>query len=192
MSDKAKETEEDFTGFKCPVCKDGDVAVKKAEYDLPDKDKVLIIKFECNKCNFHQNDIIPLTTRTESGIMTLRITNEEDLKSKVYRSPTSKLEIPELELQVEPGPSAGFYYTNIEGILFRFEDAAKIYYKSLNDDDPEKKIVADVLKDLQKAMNAEFEFTLKITDAHGGSYIIPVDKSKYSFEKTNSNSKDNV
>src|SRR4030043_1426317 len=117
MSEKAKETEEDFIGFKCPACKEGDITVKKAEYDMPDKDKMLIIKFECNKCNYYKNDIIPLTTRTESGIMTLRITNEEDLKSKVYRSPTAKLEIPELELQVEPGPSSSFYYTNIEGIL---------------------------------------------------------------------------
>jgi C4-type Zn-finger protein len=32
-------------------------------------------------------------------------------------------------------------------------------------------------------MNGEFKFTLIITDTGGGSYIIPEDESKYSFQK---------
>ena len=104
------------------------IEITKTEYDLPDEDKMLILKFECNNCNFHKNDIIPLTTRIEPGISSLKVTKESDLKSKIYRSPTGKLEIPELEVIVTPGPSAQFYFTNIQGILMRFEDAVNIYY----------------------------------------------------------------
>ena len=32
-------------------------------------------------------------------------------------------------------------------------------------------------------MKGEFKFTLIITDTGGGSYIIPEDESKYSFQK---------
>ena len=169
--------------FKCPSCETGVIDIIKNIYDLPDKDKILILKFECNKCDFHKNDIIPLTTNMAPGIMTLRITNEDDLKSKIYRSPRGKLEIPELELIVEPGPRADFYYTNVQGILFRFENAISIYRNNLEEKDPEKTEIDKLLHHLKQAIDGKFNFTLKITDTQGGSYIIPQDESKYSYEK---------
>jgi zinc finger protein len=169
--------------FKCPSCHDGTIDITKSIYDLPDGDQILILKFECDKCNFHKNDIIPLTTNIDPGVMTLKITNEEDLKSKIYRSPLGKLEIPELELLVEPGPRADFYYTNVQGILFRFENAVSIYRNNIEDNDPEKSEIDELLHNLKQAMEGKFQFTLKITDPQGGSYIIPQDESKYKFEK---------
>ena len=182
MSEKAKETEEEFI-LTCPRCTDGVIKIHQSIYDLPDGEKMLILKFECNKCNFTKNDIIPLETKMEPGIITLKITTEDDLKSKIYRGPSGRLEIPELELVVDPGPSATFYYTNVEGVLFRFEEAVTIYKKNLEKDDPQTKEIDEVLEDLKKAMKGQFKFTLEITDPIGGSYIIPQDKSKYSFQK---------
>ena len=182
MSEKAKETEEEFT-LKCPSCSDGMIRIHQAIYDLPDKEKMLILKFECDKCNYSKNDIIPIETKMEPGIMSLKVENEQDLKSKIYRSSSGKLEIPELELIVEPGPSAKFYYTNVEGILFRFEEAVSIYHNTLKDGDPETKDIDDILEDLQKAMEGKLQFTLIITDPIGGSYIVPQDTSKFSFKK---------
>ena len=169
--------------FKCPSCQEGIVAIIKSIYDLPDGDKMLILKFECNTCNFLKNDVIPLTTNMEPGIMTLQILDEEDLKSKIYRSPVGRLEIPELELIVEPGPRADFYYTNVQGILFRFENAVSIYSKNLEEVDPEKSEINELMFNLKQAIDGKFKFTLKITDPEGGSYIIPQDESKYTFEK---------
>jgi len=182
MSEKAEKTEINYS-FKCPICKEGKIEISKVTYDVPDGDKILIIKFECNICNYSNNDIIPLTTNFTPGIMKLKVTNEEDLKSKIYRSPLGSLEIPELELVVNPGPRADFYYTNVEGILFRFENAVSIYRKNLEKDDAQIEEIDKILHDLGKALNGEFKFTLIITDTGGGSYIIPNDKSKYSFEK---------
>jgi len=169
--------------FKCPSCSEGKIDIIRSIYDLPDGDKMLILKFECDKCNFHKNDIIPLTTNMEPGIMILQVTNEKDLKSKIYRSPTGKLEIPELDLIVEPGPKADFYYTNIEGILFRFENAVSIYRKNLEKNDSDISEIEELLENLKKAMEGRFKFTIKIIDPQGGSYIIPQDNSKYSFKK---------
>ncbi len=182
MPDKNRNNEIIYS-FKCPSCKEGIIDITRSVYDLPDGDKMLILKFECNSCNFHKNDVIPLTTNMEPGIMTLQITNEEDLKSKIYRSPAGKLEIPELELIVEPGPRADFYYTNVQGILFRFENAVSIYRNNLDENDPEKKEIDELSNNLKQAIDGNLNFTLKITDTQGGSYIIPIDKSKYSFKK---------
>ncbi|MBY9010527.1 MAG: ZPR1 zinc finger domain-containing protein [Candidatus Lokiarchaeota archaeon] len=182
MSDKAKTDEEEFS-FKCPSCEKGRIKILKTTYEVPDGDKMLLIKFECNICEFSNNDIIPLTTNNTPGIMTLRVSNENDLKSKIYRSPVGKLEIPELELFVEPGPAADFYYTNVEGILYRFENAVSIYRKNLEMDDVQIEEIDKILQDLHNAIKGEFAFTLIVTDTGGGSYIIPEDESNYSFEK---------
>ncbi len=186
MSEKSKNEEVEFS-FKCPSCEKGKIKILKTTYDVPDGDKMLLIKFECNTCNFTNNDIIPLTTNNTPGIMTLRVSNENDLKSKIYRSPVGRLEIPELELFVEPGPRADFYYTNVEGILFRFENAVTIYRKNLEKDDVQIEEIDKILQDLHKALKGEFKFTLIITDTGGGSYIIPEDELKYSFEKLENN-----
>ena len=182
MSEKIRNKEDKFS-LKCPDCADGIISIDTIEYDLPDGDKMLIVKFVCDSCTFQKNDIIPMTTRIEPGIMTLKVSNENDLKSKIYRSPTGKLEIPELELIVEPGPRADFYYTNVEGILLRFEGAVLIYKNNLEKNDPEFKEIEQILIDLHKAVKGELKFTLQITDIGGGSYIIPQDQSKYSFKK---------
>ncbi len=173
--------------FKCSSCKEGKIDIIKSIYDLPDGDKMLILKFECDTCKFHKNDVIPLTTNMEPGIMTLQIEEEEDLKSKIYRSPVGKLEIPELELIVEPGPRADFYYTNVQGILFRFENAVSIYRNNLEENDPEKSEIDELMFNLKQAIDGNYKFTLKITDLEGGSYIIPQDESKYTFEKIKKN-----
>ena len=186
VSEKSKNEEVEIS-FKCPSCEKGNIKILKTTYDVPDGDKMLLIKFECNICNFTNNDIIPLTTHNIPGKMTLRVSNENDLKSKIYRSPVSRLEIPELELFVEPGPRADFYYTNVEGILFRFENAVSIYHKNLDDDDVQIEEIEKILQDLHKALEGDFKFTLIITDKGGGSYIIPEDESKYSFEKLENN-----
>ena len=178
-----KRNNELIYSFKCPSCQEGIIHILMCVYDLPDGDKMLILKFECDTCKFHKNDVIPLTTNMEPGIMTLHIEEEEDLKSKIYRSPVGKLEIPELELIVEPGPRADFYYTNVQGILFRFEYAVSIYSKNLEEDDPEKNEIDELMFNLKQAIDGKFKFTLKITDTEGGSYIIPQDESKYTFEK---------
>ena len=179
-------TQEEYS-IKCPACKQGIIKINKTVYDLPDKDKMLILKFECDKCSYLKNDIIPLTTNLDSGIMTLEVENEADLRSKIYRSPTGKIEIPELELGVEPGPRADFYYTNVEGILLRFESAVSIYRNNLEEGDQQIAEIDDLQKDLKEAMKGRLKITLIITDTQGGSYIIPHDKSKYRFEKFKKN-----
>jgi len=182
MSEKAKEMEEEFS-FKCPICNSGTIEITKTVYDMTDGDKMLIVKFECNKCTFIKNDVVPLTTRIEPGIISLQVMNENDLKSKVYRSPIGILEIPELEVSVEPGPRADFYYTNIEGILERFQKAVQIYRNDLDENEEKQREIDEILNNIDKAMKGDFNFTLKITDTGGGSYIIPQDESKYSFQK---------
>ncbi|MBD3194660.1 MAG: ZPR1 zinc finger domain-containing protein [Candidatus Lokiarchaeota archaeon] len=182
MSEK-KSNEEDSTILRCPSCKQGILQISKVIYDTKDGDKLLIFKLECDKCNFINKDVIPYTTRNEQGISKLKVQNQEDLKSKIYRSPSGILEIPELELKVEPGPSAQFYFTNVEGVITRFQGAVNIYLKDIGEKDPEFDDIKEIADNLEKAINGEYSFTLIIRDQSGGSYIVPENEKNYSFEK---------
>lgn len=191
MSEKAKESEESFS-FKCPSCNKGQIKISKVIYDLKDGDQMLILSFRCDTCDYATNDIIPLSTNMKPGVMILKVKNEKDLKSKIYRSPTGMLEIPELELKVEPGPRADFYFTNVEGILLRFESAVRIYRNNLENNDPQMREIDQILKDLEKALKGTLPFVLKITDLAGGSYIIPEEGTECRFEprEPDNNNKD--
>ena len=186
MSEKAKETEEDFS-IDCPACEGGHIKIHKSIYKAIDGESLLLLRFECEKCGYSKNDVIPLETPMKSGILTLKIKNENDLKSKVYRAPSATIEIPELELEVEPGPSAELYITNIEGVLEKFLHASIILLNQTDEKSEFRETMEHLISDIKKAMNGQLEFTLKITDPQGGSYIIPDKETEYSFTPLSAN-----
>jgi len=165
--------------FKCPACSDGKLIISRAEHKLPDGDLYLIMKIECDKCDFTKSDLIPLETPTKPGKYTLRVNSKEDLESKIFRSFSGILEIPELEMEIEPGPAADFFITNIEGILQRMKNAVSYYNRNLEEKDDK---VERILENIDKAINGEFKFTLIINDKMGGSYIVPAKKESLKIE----------
>ncbi len=179
MANVKKDDSGDDLGFDCPLCRKGQLILKKHIHELSDGDKYLIIKFECNKCNFVKNDLIPVETPIKPAKFILNVNEKEDLTSKIFRSFSGVLEIPELEMEIEPGPAADFYITNIEGVLLRMKDALRIFKKNLEEQNPK---VDKILKNIDKAINGEFKFTVIIIDKEGGSYIIPAKKNSLKIE----------
>lgn len=178
MGKKKMESENDVN-FKCPLCSDGKLIISNAEHTLPDGDKYLIMKIECDKCEFTKNDLIPLETPIKPGKYILQVFSKEDLKSKIYRSFSGVLEIPELEMVVEPGPAADFYITNVEGVLQRIKSAVQFFKRNSE----EKNVKVEmILKNIDKAIEGQFKFTLIITDDLGGSYIVPFNKKSLKVE----------
>ncbi|MBN1801228.1 MAG: ZPR1 zinc finger domain-containing protein [Candidatus Lokiarchaeota archaeon] len=185
MSHHVKEREEDDFSFNCPSCRSGVIKIQKTIYDSHDGDQILILKYECSDCGYISKDVVPVSSKMKPGIISMKINKENDLKSKLYRAPTAKIEIPEFELVMEPGPNADFYFTNVEGVLRRFESAVKIYRNNLQKDDPQIPEIDFIILNLQKALEGKFPFTLKITDLSGGSYIVPQEDTPYEFEPKN-------
>lgn len=179
MANVKKDNSGEDLGFDCPLCRKGQLILKKHIHKLPDGDKYLIMKFECNECNFTKNDLIPVETTFKPAKFILNINEKEDLKSKIFRSISGVLEIPELEMVIEPSSAADFYITNIEGVLLRMKDALTIFKKNLEEQNPK---VEKILKNIDKAINGELKFTVIITDKEGGSYIIPATKNSLKTE----------
>ncbi|PLJ77572.1 ZPR1 zinc finger domain-containing protein [Infirmifilum sp. SLHALR2] len=110
----------EFT-MQCPLC-GGPLHITEAEYEIPVLGKVLIASKRCEKCGYRKNDIVPLEQREHLRVY-FRVEKPEDFEVKVVRSPTARVIIPELGLELDPGIDAEMFITNVEGILQLFLDA---------------------------------------------------------------------
>ncbi len=107
--------------MQCPFC-GGPLHVVEIEYEIPVIGKTLIVGKKCGRCGYKRNDIIPLASREHLRVY-FKVEEPEDFEVKVVRSPTARVVIPELGLELDPGIDAEMFVTNIEGILQLFLDA---------------------------------------------------------------------
>ena len=151
---------------ECPVCHAGRLSLLHGEEEIPGFGRVVILTYKCNSCGYKVNDVIPVEQR-EPSEYTAHIENVEDLKIKVLRASTGFIEIPELGVEIEPGPAAQGFITNIEGLLYRVEEAASVL-----DGDPEAQgRLQEFLSKLKRAVGGELKFTVVVKDPTGASAL---------------------
>jgi zinc finger protein len=145
--------------IECPVC-GGKMLIREVEYELPLIGRALIVSKKCTHCGYRRNDVVPLTLRKHRRLY-IRVEKSQDLYVKVLRSPTARIYIPELGLELKPGVDAEMFITNIEGILQLFNDAL-IRLKVLTGSD-----VTQVSQKILEALKAQYPFTVVVDDPLG-------------------------
>ncbi len=165
----------------CPHCKKGIIKVNRTLHTLPDKEEILILLLECESCKFSRSDVIPLSSAFQPGIYTIHVTGG-DLTAKIFRSPTGVISLPEADFEIEPGRSAEYLITNIEGILNRMIQWSKFMLKDYAEQEQQYQKIQKTLEILTKCRNGTIDFTIILTDKGGGSYVIPSSESSLTFE----------
>lgn len=165
----------------CPHCKEGIVKVNRTLHKLPDQEEILILLMECEKCSFSRSDVIPLSSAFQPGIYTIHVT-QGDLTAKIFRSPTGKISLPEADFEIEPGRSAEYMITNVEGILNRMMKWSKFMLRDYEEHEEEYPKVQKTLDILTKCKNGTMDFTIILTDKGGGSYVTTSKEDSLSFE----------
>ena len=156
--------------IECPVCHDRENAISiMKEIEIPHFGKVLETTIKCSNCNYKHNDVIALEHK-DPAKYEIKIT-KDNLSSRVVRSQSATVIIPELGLKVEPGPKSEGYVSNIEGIIVRFEDAVKRALALFTDDESLKNS-QNILNNLKQLQKGEIEGTLIIKDPFGQSNIV--------------------
>ena len=156
--------------IKCPAC--GIEGVAKSimkEIEIPHFGKVLETTIQCPSCGFKHSDIIALE-QNDPAKYVIEI-NKNTLSTRVVRSQSATVSIPEVGVKVEPGPKSEGYVTNIEGMLTRFESAVK---KALNlfDDEESQNNAKNTLTHIQELKKGNGTATLIILDPFGQSKIV--------------------
>lgn len=173
-------TEKEAHGIVCPSCKEANLRVRSILYSIPYFNELAMFSMECPSCNFTHNDVFSAEQRKPARF-TLHVDDIALLRSRVVRSGSGTLRLPEFGIDVEPGPAAESFITNVEGVLQRVMSVVETAI-GFADKPEEKSRGAEILADMNRAIEGEFQFTLIIEDPAGVSGIIPDDMSKVKIE----------
>ncbi len=152
----------------CPIC-GREIKLLTAFYDTPYAGKILITTISCD-CGFKHSDVF-IGEFKDPVRFTLKV-DKNNLFTKVVRSASGTIRIPELGLSMEPGPASQGFITNVEGVLMRFEDIVEMA-KRWNSDDKEKVERCEyILERLRAVREGSESVTIVVEDPFGNSTII--------------------
>ncbi len=152
----------------CPAC-GRELNVVTALYDTPYFGKILITSISC-ECGFKHSDSFSAEINDPIRFK-LEIKNDT-LFSKVVRSTSATVRIPELGLAMEPGPASQGFITNVEGILMRFQEIVEMAKRWNSDNHDAVKRCEFIIEKLKLAMEGKERLTLVLEDPYGNSAII--------------------
>ncbi|MGQ9758961.1 MAG: ZPR1 zinc finger domain-containing protein [Candidatus Methanomethylicaceae archaeon] len=154
----------------CVSCGEESLEVKEVYAKIPRFGRMLILSMLCSQCGYRIFDTISLEYLGPSKLE-YRVREVKDLSARVIRSATSTILIPELGLELRPGPRSDAFITNVEGILDRFLVIAEQLYRG--SEGKVKDRAKRALDKIKLAMKGDVQFTIIIEDEAGNSAIIP-------------------
>ncbi|RLI80504.1 hypothetical protein DRP05_00600 [Archaeoglobales archaeon] len=152
----------------CPSC-GKELKIITTTYDVPFFGKVLLTSLSCD-CGFKHADSIVCNLKDPVRFK-IKI-NSGNLFTKVIRSTSGTIRIPEIGVDVEPGPASQAFITNLEGILDRIAGIVESAKRWNAEDDEKVERCNWILDRIRKTIEGEDELTLILEDPFGNSLII--------------------
>ena len=151
----------------CPLCS-GELVTNWVQNDIPFFGEVMHITSLC-ECGFRYTDTL-ITTQRRPVHYEIKISDIDDLNARVVRSTSGTIRIPELGVDIEPGPASESFISNIEGVLARVKEILGMVVR-WNEDDKSPR-AQELLCVIEKIMAGEYGITVIIEDPLGNSAII--------------------
>jgi len=161
-----------ITTSNCPIC-NAEITFDWETKDIPHFGEAMIIAGVCGCCGFKISDTI-LLSQGEPVRYTITIEEPEDLNARVIRSTSGTIRIPELGIDVEPGPASEAYISNVEGVLSKVKGIVSFATKSARDSGVEENALRGecILERIERAMEGEGPLTVILEDPLGNSAIV--------------------
>jgi zinc finger protein len=156
----------------CPACGEEVDYLYETER-IPYFSDILIITCSCPLCGYRFSDVQSLTSH-EPVRFEFRVEREEDLMVRVVRSTQGEITIPELGVEIHPGPACEGFVSNVEGVLMRINKVLDGVL--INGEDEARRNALD-LKEKIAMVGTACPVTLIITDPMGNS-LIDSDRAK--------------
>ncbi len=166
---------------ECPACGRKALRVYGRVDEIPHFGKVLEQFIQCEACGYRISDVMCLDERDPAEYR-YRVNSPDDVKVRVIRSPSGFLEIPEVGVEVRPGPAAEGFVSNVEGVLRRVKRHVKLAAK-WSDREEARERAEKILERIEAALSGEDEITIVLKDPYGHSAIIPEDEEKLEVRK---------
>lgn len=157
----------------CPLCHK-ELLTNWVPDNIPFFGEVMHITTLC-ECGFRYSDTLILAQRKPVRYE-LKIKNQDDLDARVVRSTSGTIRIPELGVEIEPGPASESFVSNIEGVLDRVEEILGMVTRWGEQEKTERAL--ELLTILEKIKAGNYEITVIIEDPLGNSAIIAENATK--------------
>jgi len=151
----------------CPLCSK-ELVTNWVEDNIPFFGEVMHITSIC-ECGFRYSDTLILAQRKPVHYE-LKIKTPDDIDARVVRSTSGTIRIPELGIDIEPGPASESFVSNIEGVLDRVAEILGMASRWGEKEKTERAL--ELLSILEKIKAGEYEITVIIEDPLGNSAII--------------------
>ncbi|RLG90919.1 MAG: hypothetical protein DRO16_01320 [Thermoprotei archaeon] len=152
---------------KCPIC-GREFKVEEHLYNMPLVGKVIISSGRCDHCGYKWSDVRLAESKGPRKIV-YTVEKPGDENAILIRSSTAAIIIPELGVEIYPGPAAMGFITTIEGLIMDIIE--KTEFLCSEPDAPEKECI-EKLDLLRKARDGHIKYTIMLLDPEGVSAII--------------------
>ncbi|OCF36830.1 zinc finger protein [Kwoniella heveanensis BCC8398] len=153
------------------------------QVNIPYFQNIIIMATNCYACGYRDNEVKSGGSISAKGKrISLKVEDEEDLSRDLLKSDTAGLEIPEIDLVLQPGTLGG-RFTTLEGLLneiytelstkvFRTGDSLHSGIGQIGQDGgKDERKFEDFLRGLKDCISAQKKFTLIIDDPVSNSYL---------------------
>ena len=155
----------------CQICSsEGTVSMMSHSSEIPYFGEHTQITMVCSGCGWKNTDFIP-SDGEKPGYCSLTLDDVEKLSSRVVRSSSCTIRIPQLDLEVSPGGSSSGYITNIEGVITRFDEAIASLCRSEDSEELVNRAL-EIIGQLNEVRNCNNIVDVELLDPMGRSQII--------------------
>lgn len=177
--------QEQPVNIPCPICsEEGKLRMVANVDEIPYFGEHTQVTVLCHGCGWRQTDFIPAEGK-KAGASSLVVNDSDKLRSRVVRSSSCTVRIPELDLEVIPGTNSTGYVSNIEGVLNRFVDIINMVRRdverdiamdsSVSEENANARATLDRLLTSIAQAGEQSVFTVEFLDPHGHSMILDPD-----------------
>ena len=168
---KSDENKASIQQITCPICQSKNAVFMSKVLDIPYTKDYLMSTILCNSCGYKHTDFYYMSEQDPVRYEYL-VRDKQDMRTKVVRSTTGIVEIPELGLKVEPGAFPKSWIKNIEAILLDFKEKVEFLVKNELKGEKLQKAV-DLLNKINKCLTNQIIFHVRVIDQKGNSIVLP-------------------
>jgi len=164
----------------CPTC-NSEIEYLYTTENIPYFSDILIISAICPSCGYKFVDT-QMIKHGDPVRYVYRTATQEDLAIRVIRSTSASIEIPELGVRIDPGPTCQGFVSNIEGVLDRIVQA--VGSAIVDGDVQERENARLLLEKIDQVKCGELTVTIILEDPNGNSAIVSdsAERSTYVVE----------
>ncbi len=158
--------------LRCPVCHQGNLYMIYKVTKIPYFGGIVTMTIRCDKCSLKISDVIAISNKGDLPTQQKRLTFKNNMGDLIVLSAGSKIEIPEIGIEVYVSSESGGEITTIEGVLLDIKD--KVISLMRNASKEDKAVLSGILKKITNELrDPSGKLSVVVTDENQRSAIIP-------------------